>query len=63
VVDQLKDSLMALAARNREEPDTFIANRAIFGDLVDDKRFVMAYRSALTSLHQRGARATLESLI
>jgi mannitol 2-dehydrogenase len=63
VVDQLKDSLMALAARNREEPDAFIANRAVFGDLVDDKRFVMAYRSALASLHQRGARATLESLV
>jgi mannitol 2-dehydrogenase len=63
VVDQLKDSLMALAARNREDPDAFIANRQLFGDLVDDKRFVIAYRSALTSLHERGARATLESLI
>jgi mannitol 2-dehydrogenase len=38
------------------------SNRAIFGDLVDDSRFVAAYRSALTSLHERGARATLESL-
>lgn len=63
VVDQLKDSLMALAARNREDPDVFIANRQVFGHLVDDKRFVIAYRSALTSLHERGARATLESLI
>ena len=33
-----------------------------FGDLVDDKQFVVAYRSALTSLHERG-RATLQSLI
>jgi mannitol 2-dehydrogenase len=63
VVDRLKDSLMQIARRNREDPDAFIANRAIFGDLVDDKRFVSAYRSALTSLHERGARATLESLV
>src|SRR6266566_1518020 len=63
VVDRLKDSLMQIARRNREDPDAFIANRAVFGDLVDDKRFVREYRSALTSLHERGARATLESLV
>jgi mannitol 2-dehydrogenase len=63
VVDPLKEQLMALAARNREDPDAFIANRQVFGDLVDDKQFVVAYRSALTSLHERGARATLQSLI
>jgi mannitol 2-dehydrogenase len=63
VVDRLKDRLMPLAARNREDPDAFIANREVFGDLVDDKRFVIAYRSALASLHEGGARATLESLV
>jgi mannitol 2-dehydrogenase len=63
VVDQLKDSLKALAARNRKDPDAFIANRQVFGDLVEDKRFVIAYRSALTSLHEHGARKTLESLV
>jgi mannitol 2-dehydrogenase len=63
VVDRLADSLMRLARRQREDPDAFIANRDVFGDLVDDKRFVTAYRSALASLHQRGARATLESLV
>ena len=63
VVDRLADSLMQLARRQREDPDAFIANRDVFGDLVDDKRFVTAYRSALASLHQRGARATLESLV
>ena len=35
----------------------------VFGDLVDDERFAGAYRSALRSLHERGARATLESLV
>jgi mannitol 2-dehydrogenase len=63
VVDRLADSLMQLARRQREDPDAFIANRDVFGDLVDDKRFVTAYRSALASLYQRGARATLESLV
>jgi len=63
VVDRLRDSLMQIARRNRDDPEAFIANRAVFGDLVDDKRFVSAYRSALTSLHERGARATLESLV
>ena len=38
-------------------------NRDLFGDLADHERFVTAYTSALASLHQRGARATLESLL
>jgi mannitol 2-dehydrogenase len=63
VVDRLRDSLMRLARRQREDPDAFIANRDVFGDLADDKRFVTAYRAALASLHERGARATLESLV
>jgi len=63
VVDPLKDSLVELARRQRDDPDAFIANRDLFGDLVDDRRFVAAYRSALSSLHERGARATLESIV
>jgi mannitol 2-dehydrogenase len=63
VVDRHRDSLMRLARRQREDPDAFIANREVFGDLAGNERFVAAYRSALDSLHQRGARATLESLI
>jgi mannitol 2-dehydrogenase len=58
VVDRLRDSLTALA-----QSGDFIANRELFGDLVDDERFVDAYRSALSSLHERGARATLESIV
>jgi len=63
VVDRLRDSLTQLARCQREDPDAFIANRDVFGALADDERFATAYRSALTSLHQRGARATLESLV
>jgi mannitol 2-dehydrogenase len=63
VVDRLADHLTKLARRQRGDPDAFIANRDVFGNLVDDRRFVTAYRSALASLHQHGARATLESLV
>jgi mannitol 2-dehydrogenase len=63
VVDRIKDELMARARRQREDPDAFIANREVFGDLVDDERFVDAYRAALRSLHEHGARGTLESVV
>jgi mannitol 2-dehydrogenase len=63
VVDRLGDSLMEIARRQADDPDAFIANRELFGDLVDHERFVAAYRSALRSLHERGARATLELLV
>jgi mannitol 2-dehydrogenase len=59
IVDRLRDTLTARARRQRDDPDAFIANRAIFGDLAENQRFLGAYRSALASLHQRGARATL----
>jgi mannitol 2-dehydrogenase len=63
VVDPLRDELVERARRQRDDPDAFIANRELFGNLVDDGRFVAAYRSALSSLHERGARATVESVI
>jgi len=62
VVDRYRDRLTSLAVRQRDDPCAFIANRDLFGDLAGDERFVTAYRSALASLHQRGARATVESL-
>jgi mannitol-1-phosphate/altronate dehydrogenase len=41
----------------------FIANREVFGDLIDNDRFVAVYRSVLNSLHTKGARTTLETLV
>jgi len=61
VVDRLQEQLIARARRQRKEPLIFISDRGLFGDLVDNERFVTAYRSALDSLHSRGARATLEA--
>ena len=62
VVDRYSDRLTSLARRQRDDPGAFITNRDLFGDLAGNERFAAAYRSALVSLHQRGARATLESL-
>jgi mannitol 2-dehydrogenase len=60
VVDRLADRVTQLA---RSEPDAFIADRELFGDLADDERFVAAYRTARSLLRERGARATLEALV
>jgi mannitol 2-dehydrogenase len=62
VVDRMAETLVPLARRQRDDPDVFVANREVFGDLAGDERFMIAYRSALASLHERGARATLEAL-
>lgn len=63
VVDPLKDSLMAIAAENHNNPTAFIENRELFGDLVDNQRFRHAYLDALNRLHTDGARATVEALV
>lgn len=62
IVDRLKDELHGIAQRNRDNPLAFIENREVFGDLVDNERFVEAYTQALSRLHRQGARATVESV-
>jgi mannitol 2-dehydrogenase len=62
VVDRMSDRLTADAQRQRTDPLAFVANRELFGDLVDDEGFTAPYLAALDSLHQNGARATLEAL-
>ncbi|WP_427136681.1 mannitol dehydrogenase family protein [Pseudarthrobacter sp. S9] len=63
IVDRLSEPLRAAAARHPEDKLAFIADRELFGDLIDEPRFVEAYVSALDSLHERGATATVEALI
>ncbi|MET3172855.1 UNVERIFIED_ORG: mannitol 2-dehydrogenase [Arthrobacter sp. UYCu721] len=63
IVDRLSETLREAASRQREDKLAFIADRELFGDLIDEPRFVEAYVSALDSLHERGATATVESLI
>ncbi len=62
IVDALRDTLVPLAHSQRTEPLAFVANRDVFGDLVDDRRFTAVYLRVLASLHDRGSRATLEDL-
>jgi mannitol 2-dehydrogenase len=62
VVDRLKDQLTGIARRQRENPTAFIENRDLFGDLADNDRFVTTYTAILSSLHSKGARATLEEI-
>ena len=60
VVDRLSDRLTRLACA---EPDAFIADAELFGDLAEHERFAAAYGAARASLRERGARATLEALV
>ncbi|MFD6516612.1 mannitol dehydrogenase family protein [Rhodococcus sp. NPDC060176] len=62
VVDQMADTLVPLAQKQSSDPLAFVGNRQIFGDLVDDRRFVASFRKTLDSLHSVGARKTLEEV-
>jgi len=59
VQDQQRDVLMANAKRQGVDGLDFVANRDLFGNLVDDGRFIAEYRRALRSLHERGAARTV----
>jgi mannitol 2-dehydrogenase len=60
--DNIADELRRRAANLRNDPLEFLRNRDLFGDLVDEPRFVGPYQAVLDTLHAKGARATLESL-
>jgi mannitol 2-dehydrogenase len=60
IVDRRRDELVALAARQHDDPLVFLSNRELFGDLKTNAQFTAAYASAMNSLHERGARQTLE---
>ncbi|MGO1974873.1 MAG: mannitol dehydrogenase family protein [Propionibacteriaceae bacterium] len=62
IVDRLRDELIPLARQRAEDPLAFLRYTPLFGDLAQDERFVADYLAALTSLVDRGARATIEAL-
>lgn len=62
IVDARRDDLVARARGQRTDPRAFIENRALFGDLANDDRFMADYLAALADLHTLGARATLQRL-
>jgi mannitol 2-dehydrogenase len=59
LVDQRGATLRANAARQRQDPLAFVADRDLFGDLVDHEPFASAYRAALAAFRRDGVRATL----
>lgn len=63
VVDPLADTLVPIARSQREDPAAFLANRSVFGNLVEESGFVEPYLWTLDSLHRDGARATLAKLL
>jgi mannitol 2-dehydrogenase len=64
LVDPLAHQLHERAATTRDgDPLAFLADRSLFGGLVDDPAFTEPYLEALQSLHARGTRATLQNLI
>ncbi len=62
VVDRRREAVIAAAARQRAQPDAFLRQHDLFGDLADDAVFTADYLAALRSLHSEGARATLRAL-
>ncbi len=63
VVDRLAGAVTAAARQQRQDPLAFLRDRELFGDLAEQQRFTAAYLGALESLHERGARKTLEALM
>ncbi len=51
------------ARQQRADPLAFVRDRELFGDLIDHEPFVTAYLDTLSSLYERGSRATLERLM
>jgi mannitol 2-dehydrogenase len=61
--DDLAPQLQAAARRQRRDLTAFLDdNRAVFGELADDPRFIAVYRSILRSLLDRGVRRTFTHL-
>ncbi|MCW2822380.1 MAG: Mannitol dehydrogenase domain protein [Marmoricola sp.] len=61
IVDRRKEQVMERAARQGEDPLAFLEDRDLFADLHDQPAFTEPYSAALASLHEHGARATLEA--
>ena len=63
IVDRIAERVHAAALAQSEDDLAFLRDRDLFGDLVEDERFVTAYRWALSSLHSRGSKATIQALL
>ena len=62
VVDRHRDKVMAAARAYPDDELAFLRDHDFFGNLVDSEPFTTAYTAFLKSLHDNGARTTLEDL-
>ncbi|MDR1427268.1 MAG: mannitol dehydrogenase family protein [Bifidobacteriaceae bacterium] len=62
IVDRAEAQVREAAAAWPTDPLAFLRQESFFGELVDSPRFTEPYLWALGSLHERGAKATLETL-
>ena len=62
VVDRLRDTLVAAAAAQREDPTAFVTRTGVFGDLAADEAFLTEVATHVESLRRHGARRTAELL-
>jgi mannitol 2-dehydrogenase len=63
VADRIRERVMASAAEYPRDRHSFLRDRDIFGELIEDEHFVTAYDRALDLLHRVGARRTLAVLL
>jgi mannitol 2-dehydrogenase len=61
IVDHRKQPVMERAQQQGTDKLAFLRDPDLFGDLADQERFTEHYVAALDSLHEHGARATLEA--
>jgi mannitol 2-dehydrogenase len=60
IVDRRKQTVMTRARQQATDRLAFLRDPDLFGDLADRERFTTEYVAALDSLHEHGARASLE---
>jgi mannitol 2-dehydrogenase len=60
--DTLRDELIDRAKLQTNHDLAFVQNARIFGNLSENKEFARVYRKLLLSLHEVGARRTLENI-
>ena len=60
VFDRRKDAVMTRARQQITDRLAFLRDPHLFGDLAEHEQFTTEYVAALDSLHEHGARATLE---
>ena len=62
IVDHRKQDVMRAAA-DTSDPLAFVRDKTLFGDLAEQEAFTQPYLASLKSLHDNGARRTLQELV